>query len=84
MFKEAWLTLPFWLILFVEMVSYMVSITPLVHIVPFATDIGISPMVAASFLAVIGGFSVLGRIVTGAVSDKVGRSKELTSGNAYD
>jgi len=24
--------------LFVEMVSYMVSITPLVHIVPFATD----------------------------------------------
>jgi MFS family permease len=72
LFKEAWVTLPFWLILFVEMVSYMVSITPLVHIVPFATDIGISPMVAASFLAVIGGFSILGRIVTGAVSDKVG------------
>jgi MFS family permease len=76
-FKDAWLTLPFWLILFVEMVSYMVSITPLVHIVPFATDIGISPMVAASFLAVIGGFSIAGRVVTGAVSDKVGAKNLL-------
>jgi MFS family permease len=76
-FGDAWLTLPFWLILFVEMVSYMVSITPLVHIVPFATDTGISPMVAASLLAVIGGCSIVGRVVTGAVSDKVGAKNLL-------
>jgi MFS family permease len=76
-FRDASLTLPFWLIMFVEMVSYMVSITPLVHIVPFATDTGISPMVAASLLAVIGGCSIVGRVVTGAVSDKVGAKNLL-------
>jgi len=76
-FRDASLTLPFWLIMFVEMVSYMVSITPLVHIVPFATDTGISPLVAASLLAVIGGCSIVGRVVTGAVSDKVGAKNLL-------
>jgi len=44
----------------------------MVHIVAYATDSGISPMVAASQLAVIGGFSILGRVVAGAISDRVG------------
>lgn len=76
-FREAFLTIPFWLIGFVEVVSYMVSITPLIHIVPYATDTGISSMGAARLLAVIGGSSIVGRIVTGAISDRAGAKNLL-------
>ena len=76
-FSAAVVTLPFWLILFIEVVSYMISITPLVHIVPYATDAKLSPMVAATQLAVIGGFSIVGRILFGAMSDKIGAKNLL-------
>ena len=49
----------------------------MVHIVAYATDSGISPMVAASQLAVIGGFGILGRVVAGAISDRVGAKNLL-------
>jgi len=70
--KDAIIAIPFWIILVIEVINYMSTITPMVHIVPFATDSGISSMVAASQLAVIGGFSILGRLALGAYSDRVG------------
>jgi MFS family permease len=75
--RRAILSTPFWLILVIETINYMSTITPMVHIVAYATDSGISPMVAAGQLAVIGGFSILGRVVAGAISDRVGAKNLL-------
>jgi len=75
--KKATLTMPFWLLLVVEVINYMATITPMVHIVPYATDAGISPMIAAGILAAIGGFSILGRLILGGISDRVGAKNLL-------
>ncbi len=44
----------------------------LVHIVPYATDVGMSAVSAASILSVIGGISITGRIGLGSASDRTG------------
>ena len=44
----------------------------MVHIVPHATDLGISPIVAANILAIIGGITIVGKIGMGIASDRIG------------
>ncbi|MFC1992831.1 MFS transporter [Chloroflexota bacterium] len=44
----------------------------MVHTVPHATDLGISAIVAANLLVVIGALSIVGRIGMGRASDKIG------------
>jgi len=46
--------------------------TIFVHIVPHVTDLGMSPIVAASVMTVFGGANVAGRIAVGSASDRVG------------
>lgn len=70
--KIAIKSLPFWMIFVSEIVNYIITVTPLVHIAAFATDCGISTMVAASLLAIIGGFSIVGRLIIGGISDRIG------------
>jgi len=48
-----------------------------VHIVPHATDIGISAISAASILSIIGGLSIFGRIGAGSASDRIGSKRAL-------
>lgn len=45
----------------------------LTHIVPHATDMGISATDAALVLSLIGGISIPGRLTMGMVSDRIGR-----------
>ena len=45
----------------------------LTHIVPCATDTGISSGEAATILSVIGGAGIVGRVLMGSTSDKLGR-----------
>jgi len=62
----------FWvwgLILFCFFFCIQVTI---VHIVPHAVDIGVSPIIAASITSIIAGCSVIGKLSTGFLSDKVG------------
>jgi len=47
----------------------------LVHIVPHATDLGISAAAAANILAAIGGASVVGRVLFGNIADRIGNRK---------
>jgi len=49
----------------------------IIHIVSYAISIGISPIKASAVLGLIGGFSLLGRIMMGIISDKVGRKKSI-------
>jgi MFS family permease len=46
---------------------------PLVHLVPFARDLGHSPLAAATTLSTTGAGAVVGRLVMGWVSDRIGR-----------
>lgn len=54
--------------------------TVMVHIVPHATDLGISVMIAVNILAIIGGLNIAGRIGIGSVSDRAGRKSSLIIG----
>jgi len=44
----------------------------MVHLVSYATDSGIDPLVAATFVSVIGAVSIAGRLLTGVGTDKTG------------
>jgi len=48
-----------------------------VHIVAHARDIGISPLIAASSVSIIGGMSIIGRLSIGPISEKIGIGKAL-------
>ncbi|MBI2832071.1 MAG: MFS transporter [Chloroflexi bacterium] len=49
----------------------------MVHIVPHATDLGISPIIASSIVAIIGGASIVGRISMGILGDRTGNKMSL-------
>ncbi|MFH1721385.1 MAG: MFS transporter [Candidatus Altiarchaeota archaeon] len=70
--NEAIKTKSFWQAYAVHLFSCFPLVMVMVHIVPFATDRGISSITAASALGLAGLFSILGRIVLGASSDKIG------------
>jgi MFS family permease len=44
----------------------------MVHLVSYATDAGISQLLAATFISVIGAVSIAGRLITGVGADRVG------------
>lgn len=44
----------------------------MVHLVNYATDMGITPLIAATFISVIGAVSIISRLATGTGSDKLG------------
>ena len=50
----------------------------MVHIAPYAIDIGISPLMAASTLSIIGGTSIISRLSIGFISDRVGSTTALS------
>jgi MFS family permease len=72
---EAALTRQFWMICFISVLIGCCTITVMVHIVPHATDLGISPIAAAGILSTIGGVSMVGRLVTGIAIDKIGNKR---------
>jgi MFS transporter, OFA family, oxalate/formate antiporter len=75
--KDAVHTRAFWLLLAIIIFwSTCVQMT-MMHIYHHATDLGIPGVVAANFLAVIGIFSIIGRPVMGAVSDRLGGKRTL-------
>lgn len=51
----------------------------IVHIVPYATDIGLPRAVAAGILSLIGGVSIIGRLTVGVAIDKIGSRISLLS-----
>jgi len=73
--RQAVRTRSFWLflglfILFAS--SYFLALT---HVVPHATDKGISPVQAASILSLMGATNIAGRVMMGSVSDRFGRKR---------
>ncbi len=72
-FRQAIRTTAFWLLFALYALLGFTLQMVMVHLKAYATDVGITPMVAATVIGVIGGTSMLGRITMGRVSDKIGR-----------
>ncbi len=71
-FTQALKTSRFWLFGLIQF-SFLFSLqTIVVHIVPYARDIEIPAMVAASLLSIIAGISIISRFSIGFISDRVG------------
>jgi MFS family permease len=47
----------------------------LIHIVSYAINLGVQPIKASAILGMIGGCSLLGRVIMGSISDKLGRRR---------
>ena len=74
---EAQHTGAFWLLNVIFTLTWLVVFMPMVHIVPFAIDMGISPFRAAMTISVIGFAGFAGRLAIGALSDRFGRIATL-------
>jgi len=78
-FKQVIKASRFWffgLILFCFIFAVQVII---VHIAPYAVDIGISAIVAASMVSILAGASAIGRFSIGFISDRIGARRALTA-----
>lgn len=64
-------TLPFAGITFSHCAVLVVFQTISAHLVPYATDVGISSTASAAAIGLFGGFSIPGRIISGHLSDRI-------------
>lgn len=70
--REAYGTRQFWIASLMYFCYGYTLTAILLHLAPHATDLGISASKAASMVAVLGGGSILGKVVLGIAADKVG------------
>ncbi len=76
-FQQAIRTHQFWLVCVIYFLFGYNQPTIMVHIVPYATGLGISLLDAAGIIAIIGASSVIGRIITGGASDRIRAKSSL-------
>lgn len=77
---DAMRTPGFWLLGAAFAATWFTVFIPLVHLVPLARDLGYSPVVSASMVSALGTGAVAGRLVMGAVSDRLGRTPIIAGG----
>jgi OFA family oxalate/formate antiporter-like MFS transporter len=70
-YREAIRTKQFWMLVIIFILSGYGQFSLMVHIVPYATGQGMSPISAASILSVIGGVSIFSRLIIGGIGDKI-------------
>jgi MFS family permease len=63
----------FWLMLVVWLLFAFCLTLIITHVVAYATDTGISTIEASTVVGIMGGVNILGRLLMGPVSDRVGR-----------
>lgn len=68
-----------WLITGAFFFFFFGSQVVMVHLVNYATDVGISALIAATFVSVIGAVSVFSRIAAGVVTERAGLYKTLAA-----
>jgi len=70
--REAFLAREFWYLFGMFFCFGFAVLSIMVHIAPYATDLGKSPVTAANFVASIGISSIVGKILLGSLGDKIG------------
>ncbi|MHB8104829.1 MAG: MFS transporter [Dehalococcoidales bacterium] len=66
-----------WLLMLCFLLFFFGTQMILVHLVNYATDVGIDPLIAATFISVIGAVSIIGRLSTGVIAEKIGLYNSL-------
>ncbi len=74
---EAARTRKFWILCAAQLTIFFCLLTVMIHIVPYATDLGIAPAVAATILSTIGAASIAGRLTIGTLVDRLGGRRSL-------
>ncbi|MFA5399767.1 MAG: MFS transporter [Dehalococcoidia bacterium] len=70
-------TLPLWLLVGTAVLVGVCTQMIFLHLVNYATDIGISPLTAATVMSVIGIGGIFGRILVGSGSDRIGNMNAM-------
>jgi MFS family permease len=70
-------TRAFWLLFAVFGATWVPVFIPLVHLVPMARGLGVSPLLAATLVSALGAAALVGRLLMGGASDRVGRRAAL-------
>ena len=68
---------PLWLLLSIYSLFNFSLHMVMVHLVNYATDLGIASPLAATFVSTVGAASLLGRMTMGIASDRIGSSNAL-------
>jgi len=76
--REAARTPQLWLFCIITFLVMNCLLTILMHVVPHASDVGLDPMKAAGVVSTVGGVSMLGRLLTGFLIDRIGTRKSMT------
>lgn len=75
--REALASTPLWLLGGGFFVCGFTTQLVMMHFVAFAVDRGLSPAVAATALGLLGGCNIVGSLLAGTVSDRLGRKNPL-------
>jgi MFS family permease len=70
-------TRAFWLLYGVFAATWIPVFIPLVHLVPMARGLGIPPLLAATLVSTLGASALVGRLLMGGASDRIGRRGAL-------
>jgi len=70
-------TRAFWLLFAVFGATWIPVFVPLVHLVPMARGLGVSPLLAATLVSALGAAALVGRLLMGGASDRIGRRAAL-------
>ena len=81
--REALRSLPFWIISLTHFVCCVAHSGAILHMVAHATDQGIPVMSAATVLGVSGFTAMLGRLISGMLSDRFGAKRTLIAALAF-
>jgi len=77
--RQASRTIDFWLIVGLFLFTWLVVFIPLVHLSPYVKDAGASSTVGAWLVSLIGVGGLGGRLLSGGVSDRLGRLPTLAA-----
>ena len=75
--REAFRTRSFWMVIFLFLFFASSLLLILTHLIPHITDIGYSPVEAATVISLVGGSALVGRVLLGIASDRIGRKAAL-------
>jgi MFS transporter, OFA family, oxalate/formate antiporter len=77
--REAMAMPEFWVTGAVFFFTWLAVFMPLVHLIPFTEDLGIGKAAASTMLSAVGIGGLVGRTLTGMISDRIGRIPSLTA-----
>jgi MFS family permease len=76
-FSEGLHSKQFWMVSVTYFLVFYCANSVMTHIVPHASDIGLSTVASASIMSVIGASSIAGRLTMGTTGDRIGNRRAL-------